>query len=146
MKEVKIKNASKVIFIENKANYVDYIQNKKKNDEFVVYHGGMYSPIKGIFFKKIYEVAKEKEFYHWSDIDIGGFRIFLRLQKMIPNLKPYKMDKESFYCKQEYWKKMSQEYRSKLVKMRQLAEYEDFYEVMEEMLKNNAKLEQEAFI
>ncbi len=67
---LKIKNAKKIIFIENKANYINYIQNTKKSDEFVVYHGGMYSPIKGEFFKKLYEVAKNIEFYHWSDIDI----------------------------------------------------------------------------
>lgn len=146
MKDLKIKNAKKIIFIENKANYIDYIQNKKNDDEFVVYHGGMYSPIKGEFFKKLYKVAKNEEFYHWSDIDIGGFKIFTRLRKLIPKLKQYKMDKDSFYSKQDYWKKMSIDYKTKLLEMRQLEEYEIFYDVIDEMLKTSCKLEQEAFI
>ena len=58
MKNLKIKNANKIIFIENKANYIDYIQNKKKENEFVIYHGGMYSPTKGEFFSKIYQAMK----------------------------------------------------------------------------------------
>lgn len=146
MQDLEIKNSNKIIFIENKANYIDYIQNKRKNDEFIVYHGGMYSPIKGEFFKKIYKVSKGKEFYHWSDIDIGGFKIFVRLLQIIPEVKQYKMDKESLYSKENYWKQISIDYRNKLLKMREIEEYKIFYDVIDEMLKNNCKLEQEAFI
>lgn len=146
MQDLEIKNSNKIIFIENKANYIDYIQNKRKNDEFIVYHGGMYSPIKGKFFKKIYKVSKGKEFYHWSDIDIGGFKIFVRLLQIIPEVKQYKMDKESLYSKENYWKQISIDYRNKLLKMREIEEYKIFYDVIDEMLKNNCKLEQEAFI
>lgn len=146
MKNLKIKNADRIIFIENKANYIDYIQNKKRDNECVIYHGGMYGPIKGQFFKNIYKVAKNSEFYHWSDIDIGGFRIFVRLRKIIPNIKPYKMDKKAFYSKKEYWKEIDEKYKSQLVKMREKEEYECFYDVIDEMLENNSKLEQEAFI
>lgn len=146
MKNLKIKNANKIIFIENKANYIDYIQNKMNKNEFVVYHGGMYGEIKGQFFKKLYEATKESEFYHWSDIDIGGLKIFSRLRKVIPNLKPYMMDKEAFYSKKKYWKEMSEEYKNKLVKLKENKEYNDFYEIIDEMIKNNSKLEQEAFI
>ena len=146
MQGLKIKNANKIIFIENKANYIDYIQNKKMEDEFVVYHGGMYSPIKGEFYKKIYKVARNKEFYHWSDIDIGGFKIFIRLTKIIPELKPYKMNKESFFSKREYWKIINTDYKNKLIEMRKNEEYKIFYDVIDEMIRNGSKLEQEAFI
>lgn len=125
---------------------MDYIQNKISKGEFVVYHGGMYGEIKGLFFKKLYESVKECEFYHWSDTDIGGFKIFVRLRKIIPNLKPYLMDKEAFYSKKQYWKEMSKEYREKLEKLKEKEEYSYFGDVIEEMLKNNSKLEQEAFI
>ena len=146
MKSLKVKNANKIIFIENKANYIDYIQNKMNKDEFVVYHGGMYGQVKGQFFKKLYEATNESKFYHWSDIDIGGFKIFARLRKIIVNLKPYMMDREAFYSKKQYWKEMSLDYRSKLVKLKKQDEYRCFYDVIDEMLKNNSKLEQEAFI
>lgn len=146
MKNLKVKKANRIIFIENKANYIDYIKNKMNKNEFVVYHGGMYGEIRGQFFKKLYEATKESEFYHWSDIDIGGFKIFARLSKIIPNLKPYMMDRKAFYSKRRYWKEMSKEYREKLVRLKEQEEYSYFYDVIEEMLKNNSKLEQEAFI
>lgn len=146
MQKVKIKNTNKIIFIENKANYIDYIYNKKAEDEFVIYHGGMYSPTKGEFFKKIYEVSDNAEFYHWSDIDIGGFKIFARLRKIIPELRPYKMDIQAFNSKQAYWKEMKKEYIEKLSKLRDDSEFEIFKGLIDEMLKNGTKLEQEAFI
>ena len=46
MKNIELKRINKIIFIENKANYIDYIEHKKEN-ELVIYHGGFYSPIKG---------------------------------------------------------------------------------------------------
>ena len=146
MQNLKIENATKIMFIENKANYIDYIYNKKAIDEFVVYHGGMYSPIKGEFFKKLYKAAGNIELYHWSDMDIGGFKIFTRLKEIIPSVQPYKMDKVAFYDKQGCWKKMEKEYMEKLIKMRSDSKYQIFHELIDEMLKNCSKLEQEAFL
>lgn len=146
MDRLKIKHANKVLFIENKANYIDYIQNKQEDDELVVYHGGMYSPTKGAFFQKIYEAGRRAAFYHWSDIDIGGFKIFARLREIIPGLQPYLMNKEAFMEKQFYWKAMTQEYKKKLSLLQQDKKYEIFHELIEEMLKQESKLEQEAFI
>lgn len=154
MQNLKVLNANKIIFIENKANYIDYIQNKMQNNEFVIYHGGMYSPIKGKFFKKIYNSCKKCEsinlqkfeFYHWSDIDLGGFNIFIRLKELIPELKPYLMDKQAFYNKQKYWQKMPTKYESKLKELLNDEKYTYFFELINEMLYTHCKLEQEAFI
>ena len=146
LKCLQIKNAKKVIFIENKANYIDYILNKMQNDEFVVYHGGMYSPVKGEFFKRLYEAEKDLLYFHWSDIDIGGFCIFNRLRNIIPSLKPYKMDKVSLNEKRDSWQIMKKEYVERLKKMRCEKKYEIFFDVMDEMINKSCKLEQEAFI
>ena len=146
MKNLKIKNATKIIWIENKANYIDYIKNKKADDEFIIYHGGMYSPIRGEFFKKIYNATNNMKFYHWSDIDLGGFKIFNRLQKIIPELQPYKMDKCAFYSGEKYWKKMDTKYMEKLENLKNDQNYEMFFDVIDAMLKTKCKLEQEAFI
>lgn len=146
MSQLKIFNANKIIFIENKANYVDYIQNKKKDNEFVVYHGGMYSPIKGEFFKKLYDAEKSAEFYHWSDIDIGGFRIFVKLKNIIPNLQEYKMNVKEFYEKRQFWKKMNPDYCKRLKSLKTDSRYIMFYDVIDAMIENNSKLEQEAFL
>ena len=41
---------------------------------------------------------------------------------------------------------MNQDYRKRLQQLRKLSDYENFYEVIDAMLENNSKLEQEAFI
>ena len=63
--------------IENKANYISYINGMTAEDELVIYHGGCYSPIKGRWLRLIAEEAEKSKIqvFHWSDIDLGGFRI-----------------------------------------------------------------------
>lgn len=144
-----LKSVKKVLFIENKANYFDYISKKRSEEELVVFHGGFYSPVKGLFFKKIYEAGKKDnlEFYHWSDIDLGGFRIFNRLKsEIIPGLKPLKMDREAFLSKKEYWMSFDEKYGYALYEMLDKKEFSEFRDVIELMLRVRARLEQEAFL
>lgn len=139
---------TKVIFIENKANYIAYIQNKKTN-ELVIYHGGFYSPVKGEFFKKVYKSLKNDmiEFYHWSDIDIGGFEIFVRLRdNIVPELKPLKMDVQTLLVYKSKTTTLEEEYYHKLAKLKEKREFEIFWPIIDVMLENNIKLEQEAII
>lgn len=56
------------------------------------------------------------------------------------------MDVKSFNSKSNYWQKMNREYEQKLIKMKNDNKYEIFFNLIDEMLKNNSKLEQEAFI
>ena len=42
--KIEFHNIKRVLFIENKANYIDYIMKEQKEDELVIWHGGMYSP------------------------------------------------------------------------------------------------------
>lgn len=188
MKEVKLTGVKRVVFIENKTNYISYIENKKK-DEFVIYHGGVYSPIKGEFFRKIYEAVSNNkvkcdndklsqnknnvtknnndaiynddatqnnydhnqkcnvEFWHWSDIDIGGFNIFTRLRdNIIPQLKPLKMDVATLVDNKNSWQGFDLDYNDRLLKLRQMKRYESFFDVIDFMLENNVRLEQESLI
>jgi hypothetical protein len=139
----------KVLFIENKANFLDYLTKRRAEDELVIFHGGFYSPAKGQFFQKIYDGAQKGRinFYHWGDIDLGGFRMFHRLRKnIIPKLKPYFMDKDALYAKKDYWISIDKKYRAELGKLLTMEEYALFHEVIREMLHCNCRLEQEAFL
>lgn len=141
-------NVRRIIFIENKANYVEYIQSSKES-ELVIYHGGFYSPIKGEFFRKIYESTQNKniEYFHWSDIDIGGFEIFVRLRdNIIPELKPMKMDTETLMKYKEKGIALEEEYRNKLAQLKEDRNFKIFWKSIDYMLDNNIKLEQEAII
>lgn len=56
------------------------------------------------------------------------------------------MSKEDFYEQRKYWKSMDKTYIEKLKKKFNEEEYKIFHNVMDVMLKENAKLEQEAFL
>lgn len=139
----------RVLLIENKANYMDYVFHKAQDNEFVVYHGGFYSPAKGRFFQKIYQVGHRKglEFFHWGDIDLGGFQIFHRLRtKIISELQPYLMDTKALLSKEKYWTPMDKNYKIKVEELRKSEEFALFHNVIDIMLEHNCKLEQEAFL
>jgi len=146
---ISLKAARKVLFIENKANYIDYILKKKAENELVIFHGGFYSPVKGLFFKKVYEAGRQAgvRFYHWGDLDVGGFRIFSRLKtNLIPELQPLLMDEAAFLSKSRYWISFDEKYGAVLEGMLARDEFSEFAAVIAAMLKVRSKLEQEAFL
>lgn len=149
--KVFLSEVRKVIFIENKANYVWYISQKKPEDELILYHGGFYSPIKGKWFKLIYEACNQSlepvEYYHWSDIDLGGFRLFNRLKtEIIPSIVPFMMDVETLEANRHKGKPMKESYRKLLKEIRDDYRFEEFKTLIERMLELNIRLEQEQLL
>lgn len=142
-------NVRKILFIENKANYIHFLAENKDNTLMTVFHGGFYSPAKGIFFRKLYETAFPHgvEFYHWGDMDLGGFMIFKRLKtNIIPTLKPYLMDRKAFESRMEYGVEFDLKYAEKLKMLLEDEQFYEFKDVIKLMLEKGIKLEQEAFL
>lgn len=139
---------SKIISIENKANYVDYICNRKKDDEFVIYHGGQYSPSKGKFLKAIANMmTKGCQWLHWGDIDYGGFTMLARLRREIyENIMPYRMGIEELKRYEQFTISVNNDYIKKLSDIMNYIELEDLKECIQYMIKNKKKLEQEAML
>ena len=140
---------SKVLFIENKANYVDYILNRRQENEFVIFHGGFYSQVKGMFFQKIYSAATtgSVSFYHWGDIDFGGFSIFRRLKmNLIPSLRPYNMGINELQSYKDYLIPVESRYVDKLKQLLYDPILADCQKALEYLIYNKVKLEQEVFI
>ena len=152
VRKVTAEGVKRVTFIENKANYIWYVSHQKTEDELVIFHGGCYSPVKGQWIKKIYRGTEEQEckvsYYHWSDIDVGGFHIFFRLRKnIIPQLEPYKMDEVTLVTfKDRAMKIKSSAYRNMLKKMEHEENYKEFWGVIRKMLTLGIRLEQEQII
>lgn len=139
----------KILFIENKANYIHMLNENSDETLMIVFHSGFYSPVKGVFFKKLYEAAHPYgiEFFHWGDIDLGGFMIFRRLKSsIIPSLKPYLMDRKALESRIKYGKKFDPRYAEKLKSLLKDEDYSEFREVIKLMLEKNIKLEQESFL
>ncbi len=149
-KQVMLNEIERVLFIENKANYISYIQHHYDEKELVIYHGGFYSPVKRLWFEKIHEAAGSEKirFFHWSDIDYGGFQLFCRLRdNIIPELRPLYMDKQTLEKYKNQAKPIeSDEYCKKLQGLLENSSYNCFFDVIEFMLENKIKLEQEILL
>lgn len=152
VREVTAEGIKRVMFIENKANYIWYVSHQKSEEELVVFHGGCYSPVKGQWLQKIYNGTKKQGgkivYHHWSDIDVGGFHMFHRLKKnIIPELEPYKMDETTLDTfKDQAMKIQSAAYSNTLKEMEQDEDYKEFWAVIKKMLAFGIRLEQEQII
>jgi hypothetical protein len=58
---ISLPSVRNILFIENKANYTNYVFKSKQDDELVIFHGGFYSPARGVFFKKVYGLGAGME-------------------------------------------------------------------------------------
>lgn len=141
-------SVKRVLFIENRANFVNYIFHDKHLEELVVFHGGCYSPVKGLFFQKLISVALPgTEFFHWGDIDYGGFSMLARLRRNImPEMKPYRMGDEELIKFRDYATSFGESYSQKIKKLKDLPELKDCIICLDFMISNLIKLEQEALI
>jgi len=126
-----------VMTIENLTSF----HTANREGVFSVYLGGFHNRVRREFIKKIQEGNPEVTFYHFGDIDAGGFYILQHLKnKTGIDFKPYKMDIETLEKYRSYWKPLSENDHRRL---NNLFEGE-FGETVKYMLENNCKLEQEA--
>lgn len=110
-------------------------------DTFVVYLGGYHNSHRRIFIKKIYELNPEIEYFHYGDIDAGGFYILLHLRKKTGiNFIPYNMNTDTLIKYSAYTQKLTAEDRKRLKNLLNT----EFSETIIYMLENDCKLEQEA--
>ena len=141
-------SVKRILFIENRANFVDYILNHKHMEELVIFHGGCYSPAKGLFFQKLIAASPPNtEFYHWGDIDYGGFSMLARLRRnIVPSIKAYRMNQEELIKYKDYAIVFGASYSKRIKRLNDLSELADCFKCLEFMISNQIKLEQEAMI
>ena len=137
----------KIIFIENKTNYDEYLLSEKAPDELVLYHGGFLSPQK----KKMYEklslaVCDGVELSFWADIDLGGFRMFEDLRTIFPKLVPKRMGAEDVVKFHTAGKKRNEDYLAQLRAIRAENRYLPFSNAIDQILKYGVTIEQEVFL
>lgn len=142
IKQIKITstNIEKVFTVENLTSF--YKINEA--DSIIIFLAGFHNHTKQMLIKKIAYNCNIKEFYHFGDIDAGGFQIFFNLIKDtgLPFL-PYKMSINELKNNSGKLKKLTERDRNRLIKMSSDENFACFFEVIKYMLKNNVKLEQE---
>lgn len=110
-------------------------------DTLLIYLGGFHNRIRREFIKKIAAQNPDVYFFHFGDMDAGGFYIFEHLRQQTGiDFKPYKMDTETLERYLHLTKKLTENDRKRLEKL-QVGRFKD---VVDYMLEHNCKLEQEA--
>jgi len=138
----------RILSIENRANYVEYIRKFQSKDELVLFHGGQFSPAKRVFLKALVSAMPEGcMFFHWGDIDYGGFSMLARLRREImPDVQAWKMGIEDIKQNSKYAIQFSESYRKRLTSLLDVSELQDCLSCMKFMLKDGVRLEQEAML
>ncbi len=126
-----------IITIENLTSFHTF-NNKNM---LVIYLGGYHNKIRRDFIRLMYEQNPSVNYYHFGDIDAGGFYILEHLKRETKvNFVPYKMDLQTIKTHIKYAKKLTENDRSRLTKLLDT----QYSEVVTYMLENDCKLEQES--
>lgn len=126
-----------VITIENLTSFHTF----NDRDILAIYLGGYHNSLRREFIKKIYHQNPQTTYYHFGDIDAGGFYILEHLRNQTGvDFIPYKMDIETLKAYKDYTKSLTENDRSRLMRLVD----SKYGEVVNYMLENNCKLEQEA--
>lgn len=141
-------NVRRILSIENRANYVEYVRKYRRAEEFVLFHGGQFSPAKKIFLQAIVSALPENcAFFHWGDIDFGGFHMLSRLRKEILNdVLPWKMGEQELKQYSKYTSGFSENYSKRLTALLEIQELHDCHSCIRAMLESGLRLEQEAML
>lgn len=140
--------ADYVITIENLTSYHQYL--KEVPGRYVaVYLGGYHNRPRRELLVKLYKYAANSKsmlpFYHWGDIDYGGFTIFNHLKRMCCiEIKPVMMDVETLENYLEYGTRFGEGYRRALESLLDQKDSEVFRDVITLMLEKGIRLEQES--
>lgn len=130
----------KVITVENKANYMAM---PYEQGSLILFCHGYFTPLERKFLIRLRQILPEDtQYLHTGDLDYGGIRIFGWIRKQVfPEVRPFRMDRETFLRFQSYGEPMD---AGKLEKLRQVKE--PLLEELKEMiLTTELAIEQECF-
>lgn len=136
---------AKVLTIENKATYYEYIKRRPKG-WFVIYLGGFFGKTEAEFLSKLNR-SENLNFYHWSDIDLGGFQIYRYLTSILgAAVRPIAMDATTYnrYLKRYHnTEKISKSQLNQIAKQMADPEMNCLQATMQAVLTHKRRLEQE---
>lgn len=137
---VSLQKIEKVITIENLTTFFRY----SEANSLVVYLGGYHNTNRRKLLKNIYQRIPNVKYYHFGDIDAGGYRIFYDLKEKtgIPFVMLH-MDLKTLTEFEAYGKPLTNEDRKRL---KDMLDNEEISKEVKYMLENNVKLEQECIL
>ncbi len=146
LKIVKISKI-KLLTIENLTTF-NYLSSLKEfNDYVLIFLSGFHSNQINVLLRKIKELNKIKEYYHFGDLDPFGLEIFVNLKaKTDIDFRPYLMNETIFNKYINYSKELNEKDIKLLLNIKNDENYQVFSKLIEVMIKTNKKLEQEIII
>lgn len=131
--------SEKLVTIENLTSFNNYYENSA-----AIYLGGFHNKVKTMFLMKIYEQNPSIQYYHFGDIDVGGFKILANLKKKtnIP-FKPLNMNEDILVKYLEYARELTNNDIKEINRLLKEDYYKEYRETLNALLKYNKKLEQE---
>ena len=128
---------NRIITIENLTTYFRW----QEENGLIIYLGGYHNTVRRNLLNKIYMIYPEADYYHFGDIDAGGFEIFRDLcEKTNIPFKMYHMNLETLRKYEAYGKRLTDSDRKRL---KEMMNQEDLREIVAYMLEHDVKLEQE---
>lgn len=130
---------NKIITIENLTTYFRW----QETESLIVYLGGYHNAVRRDLLQKIYKSFPDAGYYHFGDIDAGGFEIYRDLcnKTGIP-FEMYLMNREILMKYEAFGKKLTQNDRKRLENML-VDVQESVKDLIAYMLEHDVKLEQE---
>ncbi len=128
---------NRVVTIENQTSFHAF----SEPDTLAIYLGGYHNAHRRNLIQTIHKQNPIASYYHYGDIDVGGFYILLHLrEKTGVAFQPYHMDIKTLQRYETYTKPLTEHDKSRLKKLLG----GEFGETVAYMLEHNCKLEQEA--
>lgn len=135
-----------ILTIENLTSFHQWKPDKPENlsQTLCIYLGGYHNQSKRTLLKKLYQSYPHAQYYHFGDIDCGGFQIWkdLCIKTDIP-FQPWHMDLSTYTAHLHYGKELTQSDHKTLEQMKQDSFFQKQVPLFEHMQKENLKIEQE---
>lgn len=133
-------NIQKVTTIENLTTFHNF-----NSRGIIIYLGGFSTRSQIKVLKKIAKICTN--FYHFGDVDLGGFAILNNLMEELDlEIKGIKMDLETLKSNLRFAQKFDDnQYVTKLELLLKKPLLSPYYDVIEYLIDNNIRLEQESF-
>lgn len=118
-------------------------------EHLVIYLGGYHNRARRAFLEKLAAYFQKEgravPFYHWGDLDLGGFQIWRHLKDKtgIP-FEPFMMDVPTYLRCRHLGQPIGKPYLAKLAALLNDPAYEPFHPLIRLMLENKVRVEQEA--
>lgn len=131
----------KIITIENLTTFFRW----EEPDCILIYLGGYHNAVRRKLLQKLYKAFPDAEYFHFGDIDVGGFEIYRDLcaRTGIP-FRTYRMGIRELKQYEAYTKKLTANDYRRLEVLLEKKEYETVWPVLEYMKEHGEKLEQES--